>query len=522
MTRSAIRLLLCAVALNLAPSGSVQAETLRLARNADIKILDPVLTQDNIDIWILPSIYETLLRPTADGQGVEPGLASAWTVAADGLSIDLTMRAGVTFSNGSPLTPEDAKWSLDRARQPNAGFSSFLLQSIASVDVMGTDLVRVTLTGPDASIIAALATFNAAILPAKLVLAAPGATVVEKATAFARNPVGTGPFKLTGISTGTGMTLVRNETYWDKAADGAALPYLDGIDISVMPDDASRVLALAAGEVDAVEYLPFEAAASKADGVGVTLFPSSRVVYLQMNMRENLPDGSANPLASAEVRQALNLAVDKGAVIKAVTFGLGQPLTSFMASTTPLHHDMGPLYPVDLEQAKALLAKAGFADGFEVHCDMLAGNSEELASLQIVQAMWAQVGVALVIDQMDYGSKSARYDEELFQMQTGAWTNDINDPSEITDYFANWPTIHSMRTGYRDEALEAKFLESQRTVDVTARGALYTKIQQTYVEAAPLIFIYETPFVVGLRDGVTEFRQSALGIYDFAHTRVAR
>src|SRR3954454_1482846 len=95
-------------------------------RYADSLFLDPVLNDANVDIWILTNLYDTLLQPSADGKGIEPGLATAWKVSDDGTMVSLTLREGVQFSDGTPLTSQDVKWSLDRARDPNNGIWNFL------------------------------------------------------------------------------------------------------------------------------------------------------------------------------------------------------------------------------------------------------------------------------------------------------------------------------------------------------------------------------------------------------------
>src|ERR1700761_5781987 len=95
--------------------------TLVYGRYADSLFLDPVLNDANVDIWILSNLYDTLLLPTDDGKGVQPGLASAWTVSPDGKTVTLTLRDNIKFSDGSPITAQDVKWSLDRARDPKNG-----------------------------------------------------------------------------------------------------------------------------------------------------------------------------------------------------------------------------------------------------------------------------------------------------------------------------------------------------------------------------------------------------------------
>src|SRR5215471_7761045 len=186
------------------------------ARYADSLWLDPVFNDANVDIWILTNLYDTLLQPTADGKGVQPGLASAYQVSDDGLTFTLTLRQGTKFSDGSPITAEDVKGTLDRARNPKEGIWNFILESVDSVEIKSPDTVVLHLKHPDPTLAAGLATFNTAIMPMKPFEATPGAT-----------------------------------------EDGKALPYLDEIDFPIIPDDATRILKLQAGEVDGAELIPY-------------------------------------------------------------------------------------------------------------------------------------------------------------------------------------------------------------------------------------------------------------------------
>ena len=145
--------------------------------------------------------------------------------------------------------------------------------------------------------------------------------------------------------------------------DGKPLPYLDEVDFPVIPDDNTRILKLQAGEVDGAELIPY-ARVHELQGdanLNMALFPSTKVQLITMNVRPKLTDGSVNPLADPKVRQALNYAVDKPALIKIVTFDVGKPLVSFMSSATPLVYDNGPAYPYDPAKAKDLLKQAGIA-----------------------------------------------------------------------------------------------------------------------------------------------------------------
>src|SRR5574338_1330405 len=143
MTRWLRVLLACGLLVGLA--GTAQAVTrggtLTYARYADSLLLDPVFNDANVDIWILTNLYDTLLQPTADGKDVQPGLATGYEVSDDGMTFTLKLRQGTKFSDGSPITADDVKWSLDRARNPNNHIWGFTLEGIDSIEVGGSDTI---------------------------------------------------------------------------------------------------------------------------------------------------------------------------------------------------------------------------------------------------------------------------------------------------------------------------------------------------------------------------------------------
>ena len=404
------------LAAALAIGGSVAVEAqerggvMTYGRYADSLFLDPVLNDANVDIWILSNMYDTLLLPSADGKSVEPGLATKWEVADDGLSVTLTLRDGAMFSDGTPITTDDVVWSLKRAATPDNGIWGFLISSIADVTAPDDKTVKVTLNRPDPAIIPALTVFNTAIMPKAAFEAAPGATDADKAQAFSQKPVGSGPFVLASWDRGSTMKLVRNEHYWDKGADGKPLPYLDGVTFEVIPDDATRILRLQSGELDGAEFIPYSRVKELqgAEGIDMELFPSTRIEYITLNVRPQI-EGEDNPLSNVKVREAMNYATNKDAIIQIVTQGVGTPMTSFMSSATPLNSGTGPLYPYDLEKAKALMKEAGFPDGFSTSMLVLAGSQDELGIATALQQMWSQIGIKLEIKQVDNATRTDQY-----------------------------------------------------------------------------------------------------------------
>ena len=483
------------------------------ARYADSLFLDPVLNDANVDIWVLTNLYDTLLSPTPDGQGVTPALATKWDYASDGKTLTLTLRSDVKFSDGAPMSADDVIWSLDRARDPKAGEWNFTLAAIDTMEAKDPATVVLHLKHADPTLLAGLATFNSAILPKAAFEASPGGNAEEKAKAFAEHPIGTGPFAFASWKHGEVMKLKRNPYYWKMADDGKPLPYLDELEFPVIPDDSTRLLKLKAGEVDGAEFIPYSRVQElKADpNLRMELWPSTRVRYLLTFNGEKYKDGSKNPLGDPKVRQALNYAINKQAIIQITTLNLGKPMTSFMSTATPLHSGDKELYPVDPAKAKALLAEAGYANGFEFSCLALTGNGDDQSDLTAAQQMWAQIGVKLKIELVDNPTRTAKYRAEDFQCRTSQWTDDIADPSEITSYFAYYPNIHSLHSGFQDKQIDALFEKSQQETDAKARAAQFKEIQDRYNAAAPIVYLYETPYPVAFRKNAKGFVQIPLG-----------
>ena len=503
------------LSLCLALFGAAFAQTrggeLTYGRYADSLFLDPVLNDANLDIWILTNLYDTLLQPTEDGTGVQPGLATEVTPSDDGLTYTVTLRPDIKFADGSPITPQDVKWSLDRARNPENGIWNFTLESIESVEA-GDGEVTLTLSRPDATLRAALATFNSAIMPQKLFEAAPGETDAEKAEAFAEKPIGSGPFMVSEWQRGSYMVMTKNPYYWEMGADGEPLPYLDSVRFEIVTDDNTRILRLQAGELQGAESIPLSRVAElESDSrLNMELFPSTQVNTVLMNNRPELNDGSVNPLADVRVRQALNYATNKEALIQVVAFGNGTPMQSYMSSTTPLYAAQ-PGYPYDLEKAQSLLAEAGYENGFDVTILATTGSANDVALATALQDMWGALGVRITVEQLEAATEADRYRNADFDMRIAGWTNDINDPSQITSYFAIFDNVESLYTGFQNDEIDTLFASSQGELGTEKRTDEYAQIQSIYMNQAPIVFLYETPYPVALQTSVKGFVQIPLG-----------
>lgn len=501
--------------------------TLNFARYEGSRLIDPIYADRNPDIWMVGSLFDTLLRGNTDGNSVEPGLAESYSVADDGKSVTLTLREGIKFADGSSMSGADVVFSLDRARNPDLSPWAGLLGSIGSVTADGND-ITIALNDPDPTILSMLSTFNTAIVSKAAFEAAAGDTDQDKSAAIfaATAPgVGSGPFYLCGFEQGASMDFCANEHYWRMGSDGEPLPYLENVHFEIVPDDATRILRLQAGEVDAAEFIPFSRVAElEADPkISMQLYPSTRIIYSPINTRETRSDGSPNPLADARVRQALNYGTNKDALIGVVLHGAGQPMSSpLMAKATQYAADLSPLYSYDMDKAKALISEAGVEPGTQVTLTTLAGSADDATIFAALQQMWAPLGIDLVVEQVDGATRGAKNRSGEFDIHTYGWVNDVNDPSQVVGWLGHTPTAKAVGTGWENAEFNTLFEEAANEMDPAAREAKFARMQELYAEAAPLLFMYETPFAVALGTTVEGYVQTPLGNNIFDEATISR
>ena len=193
-----------------------------------------------------------------------------------------------------------------------------------------------------------------------------------------------------------------------------------------------------------------------------------------------------------------------------------------MPMSTPLAAGPAQLYPYDPAKAKALLAEAGYSQGFELTGLAQAGSADDAAKLTILQQLWAQVGVRLKIEQLDAATRLARYNAGDFQVRPSLWTNDINDPNEITSILAYYPTRQAGRSGWQDKRVDELFDLSQEELDPAKRAVEYKELQDRYAAAAPIVFALEVPYPVAMRKAVKGFVQIPLGNNLFVEASVEK
>ncbi|HUG17010.1 MAG TPA: ABC transporter substrate-binding protein [Thermomicrobiales bacterium] len=488
-----------------APAAGPSGGSVTFARQVDSENLDPVIQDGNINIWVFMSMYDQLIGVADDGIGLSPRLAESWDISDDGTEYTFNLRSGVKFSDGSDMTVEDVKWSLERARDEEASPWSFTLTQVVEVTTPDESTVVLTLTEAWAPFLAQIAMFNASVISK--------AFAEDDTGKLANQVMGTGPFALQEWTLGQSMVLVKNEHYWEEG-----LPLLDEINFAVVPDGNSQILQLQGGEIDGIigqGDLPLNRVEElRGDpNLNVISFISTYNNFMAINVRNA-------PLDDVKVRQALNYATDKQALIDTVLFGIGELSNSFMPNGALYWNEAQEGYPFNLERAQELMAESNSPDGFPLEFMVRAGNQQQLQIVTSLQQMWAEIGIEVDIQQLDSAVVTDRYREFDFEVILTGWTNDIIDPDQLVTYAIIPDTIENYRTGWVNDRAVELANEGRVTLDPDRRREIYHEIQAIHMEDAPFIYLYVLPYVDALRSRVKDFHHHPMGQYVLKNTYV--
>lgn len=386
-------LFLSTTAAALLLSASAQAATLRYAAAGDIYGLDPHSMTDSFTNGILAHVYEPLVRYTADLK-IEPGLATSWETI-EPARVRYHLREGVTFHDGAPFTAQDVAASLLRATHPDSPIRGNL-PGLKDVEVVDDHTVDLILEGPSPLLNNYLT--NIGIMDREWMEANGALDPVDQQKGeegySTSNANGTGPFKVESRRPDALTVFVRNEGWWDKPVHN-----LDRIEFSPIASAATRVAALLSGEIDLITPAPLQDLdrIEAAPDVHVLESPGLRTIMLAVNVKDQLADGSTpgNPMQDVRVRQAIMQAINMDGIRDRIMRGKSRNAGTLIAPEVPGFVEAlneRPAY--DPDAARALLAEAGYADGFAVNLN--CPNDAYVNDAAICQAMvpmLAQVGI---------------------------------------------------------------------------------------------------------------------------------
>lgn len=488
----AVALLALAAGAGWAQDAPAPGGDLVFAGTRDITGLDPVEAVQTDTIYVLDHIFETLFAASDDGRTVEPWLASGHDVSDDGTVYTVTLREGVLFSDGTPMTAADVKWSIERAREDSP--FGFLLTVIEEIEAPDDGTVIFRLASPWAPFLANLSVWAAGIMPAEF-----GGRTAE---AFFAAPVGTGPFLLDAWAPGQSVRLVRNPSYWQEGR-----PLLDSVAWVPVPDDNTRVLQLQGGQAHIAANIPLNLVGTldAMPGINAGTFPATTVFWLSFNT-------TVEPFDNPHVRRAVAFAIDTAEIAEAALFGFGGRACSVISPAVPFHDPDTPCFERDGERVRAELEAAGLPDGFSV--ELLVPNIAPGRTIaEIIQGQAAEFGIDVRLRPIDNAQMYATVSAFDYEMAYTGWTMDIPDPDQNIAFMFDFEQGGgaSYSTGFDDARMTELVRAGQQALDEDERAAIYAEIQALNAELAPFIPLIALDGAFAWRDEVQDFFINPMG-----------
>ncbi len=469
----------------------VRGGTLTFAAGADPDSLDPQNTQSNPGEQVNRMMYDNLVRFNAKMQ-LEPALAESWSQSADGLSWTFKLRKGVRFHDGTPFDAKAVKYFFDRVLGEEKPFKASLYTPfVQGAEVVDDATVRLSLKQPFAAFLFRMAHSAGGIVSP--------AAHQKWGKDLTLHPVGTGPFRFVEWVKGDRVVLERNDGYWGGRAN------LDRVLVKTVREDAARVLMLESGDADLIVNIPPEEIPRLRKDARFTVesIPTARALFITINVRKK-------PFDDVRVRQALNYAVNKEALVKELYQGNAEAIPGIVA---PLQNGYAKLpgYGYDPKKAKELLAQAG-QSSLKVKLWSPKGRyvkDYELA--QAVQQDLAAVGVEAALSTMEWGAYLAatkappeQTDRELFLL---GWS-----PSTGEAHWGTFPLLHGSQQApkgdnrgfFAGKALDDAIDKATVATSDRARLGALREVQQIVIREAPHVFLISPNMIVGATKKVHE------------------
>ena len=447
--------------------------------------LDTHLMSDANTARVSVQIHENLVKRDLTGE-FQPILATEWSSNDDATEWTFKLREGVTFHDGEPFNAEAVKFNIERLKAPEtASPKASLVAMIAECEVVSDYEIKFILSEPCAVIPAMLSTYSTGMMSPK--------AVQEYGEDYGLHAAGTGPLMLEEWTPGTSMSLARYDGYWGEPATS------ERIDIEIVAEDSARAMMLQTGDADVAANIPsiLVDQLNSDPNVAIEMVPGYRTIYLGLNFRDPI-------LSDLKVRQAINHAIDRNAIIDGILGGYATyPSTGVISSSIQYaRQGLGDDYTYDPELAKQLLAEAGYPDGFSITLKTPEGRyAMDRQVAEAVQAMLSQVGITAEVTVLDWGA----YNEDLtsgntqiFLLGKGCATGDL-----AQDLMYNYRSTELMNyTGYNNPEYDAICEEQQRTADLAAREELLYQMQDILHEDCASIILYYENQTFGTRSNV--------------------
>jgi peptide/nickel transport system substrate-binding protein len=455
--------MLCAMALSPAQARAKDKDSVIVGMQLEPPVLDPTVNPAAaISEALYGNLFEGLVQFARDGS-VRPCLAESWEISSDGLSYVFHLRGGVRFHNGTVFDAGTAKYSLERALAPeSANPQRARIAAVRAVEALDARTLRLGLSRRSGGLLQSLAW-------GAFVMVEPRSAPTNSA-----QPVGTGPFRFLAWSRGDSITLGRNGGYWGTPA------HLERVTFKFISDPSAAYAALMAGDIDVFSNYPApESFAQFAADPRFKVFVGSTESETVLALNNRHP-----PLDDLRVRRAVAYALDRHAIVDGAMFGYGTPIGSHFPPHSPDYVDLTDVYPHDPGRARALLAQAGYPNGFSVTMKLPPPSYARRAG-EIVASQLAQVGIAVRMENLEWAQWLDQvFTRHDFDMSIVAHAEPMDyDIYARDDYYF----------GYSNAEFKALIAALDDTIDPRTRHELLEKIQRKIAQDSVNGFLFQYP-----------------------------
>lgn len=479
-------------------STNAGSNTVVVAMGSGFSTLDPGYVYEKYPPLIVNACYETLFKFYDNDGAAEPCLVDTYEFSEDGMTLTVTLKDGITFASGNPMTSADVLFSINRCKNLQ-GNPSFICDTIESMEAPDEKTVVFHLTQPDSAILSKLTYSSTAVLDSEVVKANGGTDAEDASTTdtaqsyLDTTSAGSGMYVMASYTPDEEVVLEKNPNYWGEATN------VDKYIIKIQPDSNTQMMTLSTGDVDVAMNMTDDTMAELAGAENVEIIngATKTVGFVMMNMNEEY----GGPVSDPTVQKAIRKALDYTGIQTIIGEGTLTPYSiiqsGFMGSKGERAEDY-----TNLEEAKALLAEAGYADGFDVDLTVCDLDMEGVALTDLAQKVkddLSQIGINVNIVSQPW---AAGYGDDYRDGKLGFtvmyWGTDYNDPNVQLEFLPGANVgLRAGWTAEMDPELAALYQEAMKATDNDARIAVLEQIQDMTYEDGPFIMIAQAPAHIG-------------------------
>ncbi|MDO5520131.1 MAG: ABC transporter substrate-binding protein [bacterium] len=463
----------------------------------DIDSLDPHKAVAAGTSEVLFNVYEGLVKPDKEGN-LNGAVASDYKISEDGMTYTFTLRDGIKFHNGNPVTVKDIVYSVKRSaglldKEDNSIVVGSALKNISEVKATDDKTVEIKLKSADTELLGYL-TF--AIIPEGY----------EKCDTA---PIGTGPFKFTSYTAGQNIVIEKNADYWGKQA------YLDKVTFKVVEKAETAMMELQAGSIDIYPYITEDQAAQIKSQFDIEVGNMNLVQALFLN-------NGTKPFDNEKVRQALCYAIDRQAILDMVAGGKGNIIGSgvFSGFTKYFNQDLVSYYNVDTTKAKQLLSEAGYPNGFEFTITVPSNYQYHMDTAEVIVDQLSQIGVTAKIKPIEWASwlsdvyAGRNYEATIIGLDADLAPSDLlaRYQSEAKNNFIS----------FNDKEYDDIFAKARVTTNDTEKVDNYKQLQKILTEHAASVYIADPPLMVAVSKKLGGYTFYPVYVQDMSSVYIAK